>query len=593
MRQLWLLCLAMLCAATCPAQSFVRDNLFNLNLPTSTINVRDMVIYSDKRILIGGEFHAYQGSFAYNRILRLSPNGTPDPTFTVPVVSGGRINCIAVQPWDSAIIIAGSFTNVNGSSRSGIARLLPSGALDAGFNPGTGISGSYAGELIVWAVGVRNDADPLKRRIIAGGQFNYFNGTLVSAGNGGGLVQLKTDGSLDNAALPIIDGGPVYALTVDENGRILAGGEFYRVNGADCWRFVRINTNGTTDNTLWTGRWDGFNSSVGNVQVYGGKIYVGGFFTQYRGNNAGHLVRINTDGAYDATFNTAPGFGGSTSSSCTQGIESKSLAFMSNGKVVVGGNFTDYKGNTAYRVARLNTDGSYDATCVTGTGFDHCVMRVAFQGTDDSLVLGGFFSSFKGEAQGSIIRIRKPPTSFTLALRAPVLQGARQGERVQLYWEASGAGSGSTQELLRSEDGRRFTVVHQLRGIDGQARYQFNDRAPGAGPLWYRLTLTEASGQQVSSVPVEIRDGGSRSAGLFPNPCAEHVRASLPGEYSGAVSVAVTTASGALLAPIHLQARAGAVEIPTQTLAAGMYLVVVRDARGTVLCSGAVLRAGR
>ncbi|RYZ21596.1 MAG: hypothetical protein EOO16_12400 [Chitinophagaceae bacterium] len=592
MRKLWLMCLAMLCAAACPAQSFIRDNLFNLNLPTSTINVRDMVIYSDKRILIGGEFHTYQGSFTYNRILRLAPNGTPDPTFTVPTVSGGRINCIAVQPWDSAIIIAGSFTTVNGSSRNGIARLLPTGALDASFNPGSGISGSYAGELIVWAVGVRNDADASKRRIIAGGQFNYFNGTLVSAGNGGGLVQLKTDGSLDNAALPIIDGGPVYALTVDENGKILAGGEFYRVNGADCWRFVRINTNGSTDNTLWTGRWDGFNSSVGNVQVYGGKIYVGGYFTQYRGNSAGRLVRINTDGSYDATFNTTTGFGGSTSSACTQGVESKSLAFMTNGKLVVGGNFTDYKGNTAYRVARLNTDGSYDATCITGTGFDHCVMRVAFQGTDDSLVLGGFFTSFKGETQGTIIRIRKPPSAFTLAAQTPQLQGWRQDGRVQLSWDAAGTGSSSTHELLRSEDGRNFRVVHRQRGNDGQPTYVYSDAAPGTGTLWYQVVITEASGRQVQSPVVEIHPGG-RPAVFFPNPCTDRLQVSLPGTYSGAVVVDLKSAAGAAQPQQRLQARGGVVEIRTSALPAGAWFVTVRNQEGALLGAGPVLRSGR
>jgi uncharacterized delta-60 repeat protein len=587
MSKLWLAFMALLCAVPGSAQSFVRDNLFNLNLPTSSINVRDMVIYKDKRILIGGEFHTYASSFSYNRILRLSANGIPDATFTCPTVSGGRINCIALQPWDSAIIIAGSFTQVNGISRSGIARLLPSGALDASFSPGTGISGGYAGDLIIWALAVRNDADPNNRRIIAGGQFNYYNGVTVAGGNGGGLVQIKNDGSLDAAAMPKVEGGPVYALTLDDNGKILAGGEFYKVNGADCWRFVRINTDGSTDATLWTGRWDGFNSSVGNVQVNNGKIYVGGYFTQYRGNSAGRLVRLNSDGSYDASFNTATGFGGSTSGTCTQGIESKSLAFMSSGKVVVGGNFTDYKGSTAYRIARLNTDGSFDGTCITGSGFDHCVMRVAYQGTDDSLVIAGFFTSYNGEVQGSIIRIRKPPTVSLLAVRAPQLEALRSGERVRVHWELEGTEGGRSMELLRSEDGRRFSVVHRGRSEGGLRGYSFED-AGTTGTLWYQLQVTDAAGVQVSSAIVEVRDG-RHAPGFFPNPFIDRLQARLQQPFSGPVIVTLSGVPGASVRSERLQARNGLVEIRAGALPAGTWFAVIRDAAGNLLGAGTVV----
>jgi uncharacterized delta-60 repeat protein len=588
MTKLWLSTMALLCVFVAAAQSYIRDNLFNLNLPTSTINVRDLVVYKDKRILIGGEFHAYSSSFSYNRVLRLTAGGTPDPTFTCPVVSGGRVNCIALQPWDSAIIIAGSFTQVNGVSRSGIARLSPSGALDLTFSPGTGISGSYAGDLIIWAVGVRTDADASKRRIIAGGQFNYYNGVSVANGNGGGLVQIKTDGSLDATALPKVEGGPVYALTVDDNGKILAGGEFYKVNGADCWRFVRINTDGTTDVTLWTGRWDGFNSSVGNVQAHDGMIYVGGFFTQYRGNNAGRLVRLKSDGSYDATFNTGTGFTGSTTATCSQGIESKSLAFMSNGKVVVGGNFTAYQGNTVYRIARLNSDGSYDASCVTGTGFDQCIERVVFQGTDDSLLAAGFFTSFRDEAQGSIIRVRKPPAAFTLALGAPQLEAVRLGERVQVRWQVETGAEGRTMELLRSEDGRRFSSILQRRTLDGVTAYNYEDRIDQK-PLWYRVQLTDAAGRTATSPIVEVRSA-EQAPGFFPNPCRDRINARLAGGYSGPVTLTWSSAPGGTVRSESLLARDGLVEIRSMDLVPGMYFVVIRDAGGRLLQAGPVVR---
>lgn len=475
MRKLWLLSLALTAGMLSQAQSWIRDNLFNYNLPTSTINVRDLVVYRDKRLLIAGEFHAYSSNLNYNKVLRLTPQGAPDPTFTVPVITGGRVNCLAIQPWDSAIIIAGGFSTVNGVARSGIARLLPSGALDPTFNPGSGISGSWSGDLIILSVVVRTSTDVGKRRIIAGGLFTYYNGTAIANGNGGGLVQLYTDGSLDATNTPKVEGA-VYYLALDASDKILAGGEFYKVNGNEIWRLVRLNTDGSVDNSLWTGRWDGFNSTVSSVHVYKNKIYVGGFFTQYRGNNAGRLARLNADGSYDATFAVGTGFTGTATTLCTQGMEAKSLAFMTNDKVVVGGNFTAYQGNNSYRIARLNSDGSYDATCLTGTGFDQCVAKLAFQGTDDSLVVGGFFNSYRGETQGTLIRIRKPPSPLLLSL------GAAPGPAPATAAREGVFPNPFTEELRVGLPGRRDEWVDvSLTGVDGRVALQ--TRAPLRGGL--------------------------------------------------------------------------------------------------------------
>ena len=52
-----------------------------------------------------------------------------DPTFIPPTVGGGWANALAVQP-DGQILIAGSFTSVNGMVRNGVARLNGDGTLD-------------------------------------------------------------------------------------------------------------------------------------------------------------------------------------------------------------------------------------------------------------------------------------------------------------------------------------------------------------------------------------------------------------------------------------------------------------------------------
>ncbi|RYE74376.1 MAG: hypothetical protein EOO74_11635, partial [Myxococcales bacterium] len=350
-----------------------------------------------------------------------------------------------------------------------------------------GIAGGYAGDLIIWSLAVRNDPDPAKRRIIAGGQFSSYNGVAVANGSPGGLVQLKTDGSLDVAALPWVEGGPVYCVTVDDNGKILAGGEFYRVNGVEIWRLVRINADGTTDASFTTRLWDGFNSSVGLVRAHGTQVYAGGFFTQFNGTASRGLVRLLPNGNRDATFNVGSGFTGSNTAICAQNLEVKSMAIQSDGKLVVGGNFTAANGEPAFRIARLLADGSVDPTCITGAGFDQCVNRVQFQGADDSLLVAGFFTSFRSEVQGSVIRIRKPPIPMLLPLRIDLFSGrAARGERI-LHWRIVGLSGGSQVTLLRSSGGSAFRTLRQWTGAGVPSSWTDPERVEG--PVLYKLQL--------------------------------------------------------------------------------------------------------
>ena len=70
------------------------------------------------------------------------------------------------------------------------------------------------------------------------------------------------------------------------------------------------------------------------------------------------LVRYNTDGSLDTTFNTT---GIVTTAIGTVGGEAYALAIQSNGKLVVAG--TSYSGiPSAFTLVRYNPDGSLDPT---------------------------------------------------------------------------------------------------------------------------------------------------------------------------------------------------------------------------------------
>src|SRR5690606_4781715 len=101
---------------------------------------------------------------------------------------------------------------------------------------------------------------------------------------------------------------------------------------------------------------DGFDPGA-NSAVYSlalqpdGKVLVGGLFTELGGQTRNRLARLNPDGSLDADFN--PGANGPIDT----------VALQPDGKVLVGGQFTQLGGQPRNRLARLNPDGSLGASC--------------------------------------------------------------------------------------------------------------------------------------------------------------------------------------------------------------------------------------
>ena len=70
-----------------------------------------------------------------------------------------------------------------------------------------------------------------------------------------------------------------------------------------------------------------------------------------------------------------------------------SLALQPDGKLLIGGNFTSYNGTPRNRIARLNADGSLDASFNPGTGANSSVYALALQ-PDGKLLIGGDFTAY-------------------------------------------------------------------------------------------------------------------------------------------------------------------------------------------------------
>jgi uncharacterized delta-60 repeat protein len=303
-----------------------------------------MVEQPDGKVLVAGYFTEYGGDTSITRIQRFNTDLSVDTTFDAGTATNSDIYGMALQP-DGKILIGGAFTTYNGVARRRIARLNTDGSLDTSLVIGTGFSNS------VWAVAIQEDG-----KILCGGDFTSYSGTTLRR-----LARLNTDGSLDTSFPDVNINSSVYQIEVQSNGKIIVGGAFTTVSGSTYQRAVRLNTDGTIDDTFNTT--SGFDADVISVDIAAdGKIICAGYFTSYSGQSRNGMIRLNTNGSIDNTFNIGSGFTGSSGYVFEVGI--------TNGKYVVSGFFDDYDGTSVGGFVRLNNDGSIDTTFNVGTGMD-------------------------------------------------------------------------------------------------------------------------------------------------------------------------------------------------------------------------------
>jgi hypothetical protein len=91
-----------------------------------------------------------------------------------------------------------------------------------------------------------------------------------------------------------------------------------------------------------------------------GKIIVGGQFTSYSGSSINRITRVNTDGTRDASFNVGTGLDGNVS---TNGI-----TIAADGTIYCLGSFTTYSGSNSRGIVAINPNGTINQTFTSGLG---------------------------------------------------------------------------------------------------------------------------------------------------------------------------------------------------------------------------------
>lgn len=299
------------------------------------------------------------------------------------------------------------------------------------FNAGTGTNGK-----------VTSIVQLSSQKFIIAGDFTAYNG-----GNQAGIVRLNANGTVD----PTFQAGsgfngPVNCLFLQNDGKILVAGNFTGFNNQAVGRLVRLNVNGTLDQSFNIG--SGANGNVrAIVEQADGKILVGGDFTFFNGQSANRLLRLNADGNIDLSFQIGQGINGPVHSialnesqqiivggqfNLVKSQNRQSLAVLNSngdlnnlfagnqgpnasinkivilpdGRYLIGGDFNEWNNTEAKHLIRLNSDFSIDPSFLIGQGFNDNVYDIDKEANGKYLVAGAF-SMFDTLTIGSLLRLNE------------------------------------------------------------------------------------------------------------------------------------------------------------------------------------------
>ena len=378
------------------------DNNFNSNLGQGANNfVNAVATQSDGNIFIGGLFQIIN-NFHINGFVKITQSGVFTPQ-SGPV---NQVAAMAIQP-DAKIIVAGFFNFFSGFNVRGIARINQDGAIDASFNTNIGTGAS--------PIAINSTALQPDGKILVGGSFTTFNGITVNR-----IVRLNADGTRDTGfATGTGANDGVRSVAIQPDGKIIIGGNFTTFNGVTANRIARLNADGTLDTDFNSNLGAGISANLvlSTAIQSDGKIIIGGSFLTFNGVTVNRIVRLNTDGTRDTSFATGTGASGTI----------LAFALQPDGKILVGGQFSNFNGVTVNRIIRLNTDGTRDTGFTTGSGANSDVQAIAIQ-SDGKIILGGLFTLFSGTTVNRIVRLNSNGTRDT-AFTANTGTGAASGVR--------------------------------------------------------------------------------------------------------------------------------------------------------------------
>jgi hypothetical protein len=334
-------------------------------------------------VYVGGGFIGYRG-VGVRYLAKLSKtDGSVDTSFTsATVMPNSDVNHILRD--GNRLLVAGNLTSYRGVSVDSLMAVsLVDGSVVYGGGASAGLYRSRNGMLGVTRLVSNGSA------LLLTGRFDFYGGVRT-----GTLAKVKaSDYSLDpqfhsgqafgvqvlglkfiNESLYVVSAAStpvsyrgtsvtgvfkvngvsgqldtVFSQANNTNGRVVAvetdgtslyiGGWFSQYRGASAARVAKVDlVTGAMDSAFNVG--SGANSTVEIIKHINGGLYVGGQFQTFNGVNTGSLAKLSPQtGAVDLVFNSAPGF------SVPSSISTISSLTLVGSDLVVSGTFMQYRGN--------------------------------------------------------------------------------------------------------------------------------------------------------------------------------------------------------------------------------------------------------
>jgi uncharacterized delta-60 repeat protein len=208
------------------------------------------------------------------------------------------------------------------------------------------------------------------------------------------IARFNSDGSLDTSFDPGTGAdGEITAAVLQPDGRIVLAGRFTSFNGFTHNCICRLNANGSVDQNFGLG--NGItNAALALALQSDGRIIVGGQFSSVDLTPRNNLARLNNDGSVDLSFDPGTGPSGDVNA----------IVIQTDGRIVIGGTFIGYNGFARGGIARVLGNGVLDPSFDSGVGTGGNVFALALQ-HNGQIVLGGRFVQYSGTNRTSIARV--------------------------------------------------------------------------------------------------------------------------------------------------------------------------------------------
>jgi uncharacterized delta-60 repeat protein len=212
-----------------------------------------------------------------------------------------------------------------------------------------------------------------------------------------GLARLNADGSLDTTFVPpfpVANQIPfVRNMLLYPDGRILIAGQGLNVNNVP-YAIARLNPDGSLDPTFTLQPMAG--GVEGLARLADGRILIGGDFSNIGPTTIRTIARLNADGTLDPTFGVvADGYGGRVIS----------IVVQPDGDILAAGELVVTVGGIDYSLmVRFHPNGALDPTFRPVFNSSAVVRTIALQ-PDGSMYIGGGFSTIDSIAVGSVARL--------------------------------------------------------------------------------------------------------------------------------------------------------------------------------------------